>query len=83
MASGDLTKRGFLFFIESGKKRLTYHLPYHYWMHHLTQTEVDCYRGVARILGKGVHARSVRANSSNAHLQNGKVEVQIITENAF
>ena len=43
-------------------------------------------RGVARIWGKGVlsmRARSTCANFGHAHLQNGKVEVQIITENAF
>ena len=44
------------------------------------------YRGVARILGRGVlsmRAQSARANFSHAHLRNGKVEVQIITENMF
>ena len=43
------------------------------------------YKGVARILGKGVlmYARAKRARKfDHTHLRNGKVEVQIITENA-
>ena len=49
-------------------------------------TKENKHRGVARILGKGVLsmcARSTRANFGHAHLRNGKVEVQIITENVF
>ena len=40
------------------------------------------HRGVARILGKRVLMYAC-ANFDHAHLQNGKVEVQTITENAF
>ena len=46
---------------------------------------VEASRGVARILGKGVldYAREARAqNLSHAHLLTGKVEVQIVIENA-
>ena len=39
-------------------------------------------RGVARILGKGVLDYTCKI-LSHAHLLTGKVEVQIITENAF
>ena len=55
--------------------------------HTCTPTNTCRYnRGVARILGRGVlsmRAQSARVNFSLAHLRNGKVEVQIITENAF
>ena len=43
-------------------------------------------RGVARNLGKGVldYARKARAQNFKLHpLINGKVEVKIVTENAF
>ena len=44
------------------------------------------FRGIARILGKGVldYAREARTQIlSHAHLLTVKVEVQIIIENAF
>ena len=36
-----------------------------------------------RVMCTQTQTRSARANFGHAHLQNGKVEVQIITENAF
>ena len=52
----------------------------------IVKAALHLHRGVARIWGKGVlsmRAQSARANLGHAHLRNGKVEVQIITENAF
>ena len=41
------------------------------------------FRGVARNLGKGVLDFRACKISNHAHLLTGKVEVQIVTENAF